>query len=52
MFLDLKSSTQLAEKVRHIRYSQLIQDCFHDLTDIVIAYEYDIQQLNKTAERG
>ncbi len=31
MFLDLKSSTKLAEKLGHIKYSRLIQDCFFDL---------------------
>ena len=31
MFLDLQSSTSLAEKLGHIRYSMLIQDCFDDL---------------------
>ncbi|MEM1321079.1 MAG: hypothetical protein AAGG75_12570 [Bacteroidota bacterium] len=28
MFLDLKSSTALAEQLGHFKYSQLIQDCF------------------------
>lgn len=31
MFLDLQSSTQLAEQLGHIRYSALIRDCFNDL---------------------
>ena len=31
MFLDLRSSTQIAEKLGHIKYSELIQDCFNDL---------------------
>jgi len=31
MFLDLKSSTTIAEKLGHIKYSRLIQDCFTDL---------------------
>jgi adenylate cyclase len=31
MFLDLRSSTKLAEKLGHIKYSMLIQDCFYDL---------------------
>ena len=31
MFLDLKSSTEMAEKLGHIQYSQMIQDCFDDL---------------------
>ena len=32
MFLDLKSSTAIAEKLDHVLYSQLIQDCFAQLT--------------------
>jgi len=44
MFMDLKSSTTYAEKLGHIRYSQLIQDCFFDLTDIVTDYEASIYQ--------
>jgi adenylate cyclase len=35
MFMDLKSSTTYAEKLGHIIYSELIQDCFFDLTDVV-----------------
>jgi len=31
MFIDLQSSTELAEKLGHLKYSQLIQDCFIDL---------------------
>ena len=32
MFLDLTSSTAYAERLGHIKYSRLIQDCFYDLT--------------------
>ncbi|MFC1783712.1 adenylate/guanylate cyclase domain-containing protein [Planctomycetota bacterium] len=39
MFLDLKSSTTYAEMLGHIRYSRLIQDCFFDLTEIVLKHE-------------
>lgn len=31
MFLDLQSSTQIAENLGHLKYSALIQDCFNDL---------------------
>jgi len=31
MFLDLQSSTKHAEKLGHIKYSKMIQDCFNDL---------------------
>jgi adenylate cyclase len=36
MFLDLISSTAYAEKLGHKKYSMFIQDCFSDLTDVVI----------------
>lgn len=43
MFLDLKSSTALAEELGHNLYSQLIQDCFKDLS-IVTSHEAEIYQ--------
>ncbi|MEM6805110.1 MAG: adenylate/guanylate cyclase domain-containing protein [Bacteroidota bacterium] len=43
MFLDLKSSTTHAERLGHIRYSKLIQDCFNDL-GVVAVNEADIYQ--------
>jgi len=44
MFMDLKGSTAIAEKLGHNKYSQLMQNCFHDLTDIVINYKASIYQ--------
>ncbi|MFA8433737.1 MAG: adenylate/guanylate cyclase domain-containing protein [Marinifilaceae bacterium] len=44
MFMDLKSSTTYAEKLGHHKYSQLIQDCFSDLTDAVNRFEAKIYQ--------
>ncbi|RKN81172.1 adenylate/guanylate cyclase domain-containing protein [Ulvibacterium marinum] len=44
MFLDLKSSTAIAEALGHFKYSQLIQDCFYDLNDIVPKYAAEIYQ--------
>ena len=44
MFLDLKSSTAYAERLGHIKYSQLIQDCFFDLTDVVAQHRAVIYQ--------
>ncbi len=44
MFMDLKSSTTYAEKLGHIRYSRFIQDCFFDLTDIVLSHGAKIYQ--------
>lgn len=36
MFLDLQSSTTHAERLGHIAYSKMIQDCFNDLGVVVI----------------
>lgn len=44
MFMDLKSSTTYAEKLGHIKYSQMIQDCFFDLTEIVLNHRAHIYQ--------
>ncbi|WP_350285841.1 adenylate/guanylate cyclase domain-containing protein [uncultured Croceitalea sp.] len=43
MFLDLRSSTTIAEKLGHIKYSELIQDCFNDLS-IVRKQDAEIYQ--------
>ena len=34
MFLDMKDSTTHAEKLGHVKFGELIQDCFSDLTVI------------------
>ncbi|MGV7225002.1 MAG: adenylate/guanylate cyclase domain-containing protein [Nitrospinales bacterium] len=44
MFMDLKSSTTYAEKLGHIKYSQFIQDCFFDITDVISKYDAKIYQ--------
>ncbi len=44
MFLDLKSSTTIAEQLGHIKFSEFIQDCFYDLNEIVPAYKAEIYQ--------
>lgn len=44
MFLDMKSSTTIAEKIGHIKYSELIQDCFADLTESAITHQVEIYQ--------
>lgn len=43
MFMDLKSSTSLAEKLGHLKYSQLIQDCFSDL-EAIFKYKAEVYQ--------
>lgn len=44
MFLDLKSSTTIAEKLGHKQYSFFIQDCFSDLHPAVIETEALVYQ--------
>ncbi|MEL6670597.1 MAG: adenylate/guanylate cyclase domain-containing protein [Bacteroidota bacterium] len=44
MFLDLRSSTTYAERLGHILYSELIQDCFSDLTAAIDQHQVEIYQ--------
>lgn len=44
MFLDLKSSTTIAEQIGHLKFSHLIQDCFYDLNRLVNSYKASIYQ--------
>lgn len=44
MFLDLKDSTTIAERLGHRKYSQFIQDCFFDLNEVVLDYSAEIYQ--------
>ena len=44
MFIDLKSSTTIAEELGHLKFSRLIQDCFADLTPIVMKHNVEIYQ--------
>lgn len=44
MFLDLKSSTSIAEQLGHSRYSHLIQDCFRDLTGTLLETRAEVYQ--------
>jgi len=43
MFMDLRSSTTIAEKLGHIKYSELIQDCFKDIS-VLEKYKAEIYQ--------
>ena len=43
MFADLKNSTKLAEQLGHLKYSELIQDCFHDVS-VVQQYGAEVFQ--------
>ena len=44
MFLDLKSSTTIAEELGHEKYSQLIQSCFLDISELVFSHKADVYQ--------
>jgi adenylate cyclase len=43
MFVDMKNSTSIAEKIGHIDFSKLLQDCFQDFA-VVDHYCADIYQ--------
>ncbi|MGI9428744.1 MAG: adenylate/guanylate cyclase domain-containing protein [Bythopirellula sp.] len=44
MFLDLKGSTAIAERLGHEEFFRLIQECFRDLTDSAIRRNVEIYQ--------
>ncbi|MGD1844619.1 MAG: adenylate/guanylate cyclase domain-containing protein [Salibacteraceae bacterium] len=44
MFLDLRASTTLAEKLGHLQFSSLIQNCFADLTPVIAKHNVEIYQ--------
>ena len=44
LFMDLKGSTSTAEALGHEQYSAFLQECFRDLTDVVLRYGAAIYQ--------
>ena len=44
LFLDLKSSTSIAEKLGNIEYSNFLIDYFYDITDAVLMADAEIYQ--------
>ncbi|WP_316839086.1 adenylate/guanylate cyclase domain-containing protein [Pedobacter gandavensis] len=44
MFMDLKSSTAIAEKLGHIKYSSFIRDSFLDINKILFSFNADVYQ--------
>jgi class 3 adenylate cyclase len=44
MFLDMKSSTEIAEKLGHVKYFEMLKAYFSDLSEPVIDYEGEIYQ--------
>lgn len=44
MFLDMKSSTTIAENLGHIRYFEFLKAYFQNLSEAIVAYEGEIYQ--------
>jgi adenylate cyclase len=44
MFMDLKSSTTIAEALGHMRYSGFIRDAFKDINNILSQYDAEVYQ--------
>ena len=44
MFLDLRGSTAMAERLGHKKYSRLLRYCYHELTEYVLRYKAEIYQ--------
>lgn len=44
MFLDMKDSTGIAERLGHVQYSRLIQRCIHELSDLITRYKAQVYQ--------
>ncbi len=44
MFADIKSSTEIAEKLGHIRFFNLLNDFFNDVTDAIVETRGEIYQ--------
>ena len=44
MFLDMKASTTIAEKIGHVRYFEMLKEYFADLTDSIISHSGEIYQ--------
>ena len=44
MFMDLKSSTHYAEQLGHLKYSEMIQNCFQDVNKVLPKYFAEVYQ--------
>jgi len=44
LFIDLKDSTTYAEKLGHIKFSEMIQDCFLDVNKVIPPFNAEIYQ--------
>lgn len=44
MFLDMKSSTTIAEKIGHVRYFEMLKEYYSDLSEPVVQYYGEVYQ--------
>lgn len=44
LFMDLKGSTATAERLGHTLYSELLQECYRDLTEVLLRFEASVYQ--------
>jgi adenylate cyclase len=44
MFMDLKSSTSIAEQLDHKQYHKFLNDIFHDISEPILEYQGEIYQ--------
>lgn len=44
MFLDMRSSTAMAEKLGHVQYFRLLRDYYNDLSDAIIDHQGEVYQ--------
>ena len=44
MFMDLKSSTTVAEELGHLKYSSFIRDCFMDINQVLLPFNAQVYQ--------
>ena len=44
MFLDMKSSTTIAEKIGHVKYFEMLREYYSDLSDPILQYYGEVYQ--------
>lgn len=44
LFMDLKSSTAIAEQLGHLKYSAFIRDCFADINEMLFPFRAQVYQ--------
>lgn len=44
LFMDLVGSTSATEQLGHRKYSEMVQECYRDLTEVVLRYEAAVYQ--------